>query len=53
MQITLNEQQLNRLIEALNKSFMNQQDKYLINYLEQVKKSQKPLTAAELDEIPF
>jgi endonuclease V-like protein UPF0215 family len=51
--VILNEQQLNRIIEALNKSFTDRKDQYLINYLEQVKKSQKPFSAIELDQIPF
>lgn len=51
MQVTLSEAQLNRLIEALKKSFMQRSDQHLIDYLQHIKDSNQ--TSVNLDEIPF
>jgi hypothetical protein len=52
MQVSLNENQLQRIIELLEKAKVNQKDNYLVNYLKQ---HQRPTysTTVNLDEIPF
>lgn len=51
MQVNLTEAQLDRLIEALRKSFKERSDQNLINYLQHIKNSNQ--ISVELDEVPF
>ncbi len=52
--ITLSEDQLQRIVNALQKNCSDRLDSYLINYLENVKKMASS-TSYELDwdEVPF
>ncbi len=53
MQIHLTDEQVNRLIEALEKSYMNSKDRYLIDYLKTVKRLHAQTQQVDLDECPF
>jgi uncharacterized protein YeeX (DUF496 family) len=53
MKINLTEEQLQRIIKALQNDFTQSSDKYLISYLQYVAANSVPATAINLDEIPF
>jgi hypothetical protein len=53
MQIHLTNDQIDRLIEALGKSYMNSKDRYLIDYLKTVRRLHAQTQQVDLDEIPF
>jgi hypothetical protein len=53
MYVALTIEQIDRIIEGLRKSQMNQKDKYLISYLETIRKSWNQSEEVDLDEIPF
>lgn len=53
MQVSLTNEQMNRLIEALRRSYTDRRDGYLINYLETVRRNYVPAQEIDLDEIPF
>jgi hypothetical protein len=53
MQIHLTNEQIDRLIEALEKSYMSQKDRYLIDYLKTVRRLHVQTQQVDLDECPF
>jgi hypothetical protein len=53
MQIHLTEEQISRLIEALEKSYTNPKDKYLLDYLKTIKRNHERNQQTILDECPF
>lgn len=53
MYLNLTPENLDRIVELLQQNCSGNTDKYLISYLETIKKNQAPLSQQELDEIPF
>lgn len=53
MNINITEEQLQRIIKALQNDFTQSSDKHLINYLQYVATNSVPTTVINLDEIPF
>ena len=53
MNINVTEEQLQRIIKALEKDFTQSSDKHLINYLQYVLANLVPIISVDLDEIPF
>jgi len=52
MYLNLTPEKLQRIIECLEKDCQSNSDRYLINYLETVKKNWVPCEV-QLDDIPF
>ncbi len=53
MYLNLTRENLDRIVELLRQNCGSNSDKYLISYLETIKKNYSPLSQEELDEIPF
>lgn len=53
MYLNLTPENLDRIVELLRQNCSGSTDRYLISYLETIKKNYSPLTQRELDEIPF
>lgn len=53
MYLNLTRENLERIVELLRNNCTSNTDKYLISYLETIKKNYNPLTQEQLDEIPF
>jgi len=53
MHLNLTRENVERIVKLLRENAASNTDKYLISYLETIKKNYSPLTKEELDDIPF
>ncbi len=53
MYLNLTRQNLDKIIESLKKNYIQSSDRYLIEYLETVRKNYPAAEQISLDEIPF
>ena len=53
MYLNLTRENLERIVELLRQNCGSNSDKYLINYLEAIKKNWTPVAEIDLDDCPF